>query len=191
MTSFRDTDFYKEAEMKIGERRATEYSRHQRALTVLNKAESDMSECIASYMMNGVFFMDRDTIQLLADHMEIKVRGHMQDLARSMGRPYVRAEKWESYVNYPSPGTADVIELKVPNTKRLQNVVAPLILGATKTDYFGKAMGMFAKDGKVLFLNETPGTWEFWMVGKTGQKLFDDFVNRCATDPVCRLVMKL
>lgn len=175
---------------RLDERRAGENERHQNRLRHIAAMKSAVTNSVIRYLKTGIAVMNASQLTELEEE-GVKMRGRFQEIARQLGRPYLRAEEYFQNVYCGVAGNKGlhVVELTVPNTKRLTNVVSGLLLVA-KTALTIEAP-IRAGDESPLFLCERTGSWVFWFVGGQGRALFDAFVERCHTDPVMRVILKL
>jgi len=173
------------ARLILADKTTEEKARHERQIRSLETLRFEVQNAITVFLRSGVFKISTAAIEAF-DGMNFPLRSGFKDLARQYGRPYVRAETYIARINYNNVQRA-VIDLKVPNTKRLQALVSPLLLAAVKVQNLHAALGQSG----ALFLNETSGTWNFWFMDHQGRELFDSFVDRCSTDPACRIILKL
>lgn len=174
---------------KLARAAADEKERHDRRVEHLMHTGASAQRIFERYIKTGVFVFHNGTLARLEEE-SIQLRGLMQDFARSLGRPYLRAEK--SGVRFYTSGQDiehGIIDLKVPSSKRLQPIVAPLLLCAKNAESRNKELST-RTPAPVLLFGES-GTWDITFVGDAGRQVFKEWLERCHTDPVNRIILKL
>lgn len=141
------------------------------------------------YLASGIAFASRGLkagFELLPGK---DAKDYFKSLADELNRPFLFADegKIQYYVYALGPNQGwkyrDLIELTVPATARLKNVVAGLNLVA-------KPNGNREKDGPLL-CHHSDRVWRFDFMAEEGAELFASFVEQCATDPVMRITLNL
>jgi hypothetical protein len=117
----------------------------------------------------------------------LKAKAYYKALAAEMKRHLLYAET--STANTYDRGrylTHAVVSLTISKKRRLENIVAGLLLLATKCASEHDARMSLSP---VSTVDQSSAFWSFFFVGEEGRKIFDGFVEQCRTDPVFKIVI--
>lgn len=117
-------------------------------------------------------------------------RRFIKALQRELGTPRIVAERIiftplvreaNSHKWIKEDRTEVKVELALPKIKRLRVVVAPLLLVAEKL-----RPGRYPP---VVIYDQGVSAWRFIFRGEDGLAIYDGFIDRCRTDPICRIAI--
>jgi hypothetical protein len=167
----------------------------QRARTHVEEIESvkrRIANHTEKYLHEGIAYIPAD-LQAAVDRLCIagfptKLSTYFRDLAKELDRPRLIAQ--DGHHGFWANGqyqNVNYIHLGVPRQNRLKNIVSHLLLVAVE------GPPSVLRDGHALSRDDTNGMWNFYFnkSGTDGVGLFEDLRERCHTDPVFRIVLRL
>lgn len=144
------------------------------------RAEQETKE----FLRTGIAVIDSDFRNALEGCLNAKASTYFRTVAKESNRLPLIAEDTRVYVN----GVGYIVSraFTMPKQKRLKNVVAGMLLVAQECPTDTQAMQV-----EPVGRHDSAGTWRLYFNGAQGRDIFDEFRERCYTDPVMRCVLRL
>jgi hypothetical protein len=117
-----------------------------------------------------------------------KLSSYFRNLSTSLKRPFVMATEAEIHVHV-RPGehrTVPYVRLQLPNTTRVSNICAGLMLISQPCTKGYKGFNIVGPLGH----EHTPNTHVFYFIGGEGRELFDAWLAECRTNPIYKIVLR-
>lgn len=109
---------------------------------------------------------------------------HFHEVAKEHNRFVLLAK--EQRVYNTRIGYTDTLAFTMPRTKRLQNVIASMLLVAHECPNGDSSLYK-----SPVAACHSPGMWRLFFNGPEGLDRFDAFRERCHTDPILRITLRL
>jgi hypothetical protein len=110
---------------------------------------------------------------------------HFRELAKERNRFALIAQEEQAYAR--GVGYRNTLGFTMPRTARLKSVIAGMLLVARECDSTNDSGYLLSP----VTSTNSKNTWRLWFNGPEGLDIFDSFRERCRTDPVLRIVLRL
>lgn len=146
--------------------------------TMLDAAHDD-------FMQTGIAFIPERLQTYLNHWIEQGADSYFRTVARETGRLPLIAMAQRNYVRSLNQHVESVF-LTMPKQKRLKNVMAGMLLVSQECTNDAAALAV-----SPVGRHDSKGLWRLYFNGDQGRDIFDEFRERCSTDPVMRCVLRL
>lgn len=142
-----------------------------------------LREATEEYMITSVAILRPKLVSKYKALSEgTKLSAYFRKLAKSLNRPFVVATEGATGHYRVMP----YVELRIPNTTRMTNITAGLMLLSQPCEKTYKGFNIQGPLGHDHPING----YQFYFIGAEGRKLFDGWLEQCCTDPVFKIVLR-